>query len=78
MPDRNSDVDNIERLEAEARVICWQHSRIPHPDIYVAGYPRAQRAKERAALREDFDDVTDRWAVSKLLKSIERISEGTS
>ena len=71
MPDRNGDLNDPERLEAEARVICWQHSRIPHPDLYVAGYPRAQRARERARLHAEFDEVVDRWATSRLLIALE-------
>lgn len=73
MANRNADVDNLARLEAEARVIMWQHSQIPHPSIYVAGNPRATRAKERARLHREFDEIIDRWDVSRLLIALEHL-----
>lgn len=78
MASRNDDVDNVERLEAECRVICWQHSQIPHPDIYVPGSPRADRARERDRLHREFDTVVDRWAMSRLIQAIARISQDAS
>lgn len=73
MANRNADVNNVERLEAEARVICWQMSQIPHPDLYVAGQPRAERARERERLHREFDEVVDRWATSRLMLALEHL-----
>lgn len=66
VPDRNSDVDNPERLEAEARVIMWEHSRVK---------PRGfDSIKEREALHREFDTICDRWAESRLLAALARVS----
>ena len=74
MPDRNGDVNNVERLEAEARVVMWQHSQITHPSIHDPNVPRNKRAAARLRLHNEFDAIVDRWAVSRLLAALERIS----
>ena len=67
VPDRNGDVDNVERLEAEARVCMWEMSRIE---------PRGfDSIKRREALHREFDALVDRWAESRLLQALERISK---
>jgi hypothetical protein len=73
MADRNSDIDNPERLEAEARVIMWEHSRID-PDGFDPSCPRRERQAERARLHREFDTVIDRWATSRLLRALANIS----
>jgi len=67
MASRNDDVNNIERLEAEARVIMWQHSQIQ---------PRGfDTRKQRERLHREFDEVVDRWAESRLMQALERVSQ---
>lgn len=67
MPSRNDDVDNVERLEAECRVVMWAHSRIE---------PRGfDSIKERERLHREFDDLVDRWATSRLMQALERIAQ---
>jgi hypothetical protein len=71
MANRNADVDNPERLEAQARVIMWELSRIPKPDEYDPRVPRNDRRKAREALLAEFDAVVDRRAVSLLMQALE-------
>ncbi len=67
MPDRNSDVDNPDRLEAEARFVMWEHSQV---------LPRGfDSIKRREKLHREFDSIVDRWAESRLLEAIARISK---
>lgn len=71
MADRNTEVDDPKRLEAEARVVMWEMSRI---DPNQWGH-RGENAKARERLHREFDALVDRWAVSRLLEALARISE---
>lgn len=70
MPDRNSDVDDPERLEAAVRAAMYHHSRIA---------PRGwESIRQRETIHREIDADLDRWAESRLLQALARISEGTS
>lgn len=73
MADRNTDIDNPDRLEAEAQVIMWEHSRID-PNGFDPNWPRQERKAERARLHAEFDKIADRWATSRLLKALAKVS----
>ena len=74
MPSRNADVDNPERLEAEIRAAMFHHSRI-RPDGFDFLASRRDRLAARAQIHAEIDDLLDRWATSRLLLALERISQ---
>ena len=67
MANRNADVDNPKRLEAEVRAAMWHHSQIK-----PRGFDSTRR---RAEIHREIDDLLDRWAVSRLMEAIERVSK---
>ena len=67
MANRNADVDNPKRLEAEVRAAMWHHSQIK-----PRGFDSIRR---RAEIHREIDDLLDRWAVSRLMEAIERVSK---
>ena len=67
MANRNADVDNPKRLEADVRAAMWHHSQIK-----PRGFDSIRR---RAEIHREIDDLLDRWAVSRLMEAIERVSK---
>lgn len=63
MPDRNGDLNDPKRLEAEVRAAMWHHSQIP-----ARGF---DSQRDRAKIHREIDELLDRWAVSRLLIALE-------
>lgn len=63
MANRNADVNDPKRLEAEIRAAMWHHSQIT---------PRGfDSVRDRAKIHAEIDDLLDRWAISRLMIALE-------
>ena len=67
MANRNADVDNPARLEAEIRSAMFHHSQIK-----PRGFDSIRR---RAEIHREVDQLLDRWAESRLMLALENVSK---